>query len=96
MESDKVLSYLTQPTAKTTGNWFKFFAQIMEEVIKKRKSYFKLDKSLQKLMEVDTLEWLRTNEISLCGIEKNKSPVLSYVIAEGLKKGLGDAILSVN
>ena len=44
MESDEVLSYLTQPTAKTTGKWFKFFEQIMEEVIKKRKSYFKLDK----------------------------------------------------
>lgn len=32
----------------------------------------------------------------LCGIGKNKSPVLSYVIAEGLKIGLSNAILSVN
>ena len=56
MDSDEVLSYMTQPTAKTTGKWFIFFEQIMEEVIKKRKSYFKLDKSIQKLMEVDDLE----------------------------------------
>ena len=32
----------------------------------------------------------------LCGIKKNKSPVQSYVIAEGLKMGLNNAILSVN
>ena len=47
-------------------------------------------------MEVDTLDQLRTIENSLCGIGKNKSPVQSYVIAEDLKMGLGDAILSMN